>query len=516
MAELRPGLDAFRKAARPGVVIPVWTEFPFDLDTPVTAFAKMRTGAGGECADPSPGSGSGFAFLLESVEGGERWARYSMLGSAPREVWRLAGKDVQTWTQDGGWGNSRPVSDPFADFSAWIGRSTPVADEELPRFWGGAVGYFGYDCVRQVEHLPSVPPDDIGLPDACFMMTDCALIIDNLFSKAIAVTAVEVDEEAARNPDPAYEEAARRLAAWTARLKQVHDLRSGRADAPDGADREGGAARFTGNRSREDFEGAVRRVRDYIAAGDVYQVVVSQRQGGPVRQSVLSLYRTLRRRNPSPYLFLIEFDGMALIGSSPETLVRVADGEVTVRPIAGTRPRGRDQREDAANEADLLADQKERSEHLMLVDLGRNDVGRVAAPGTVSVPRFMEIERYSHVMHIVSEVTGQLRPGRTAVEALRACFPAGTLTGAPKVRAMEIIDELEPTKRGPYGGAAGYVGYGGGTLDVAIVIRTLLVTGGTAYAQAGAGIVYDSRPRTEWEETRHKAGALMDALDSPG
>jgi len=495
-----PGLEGFLALARPGAIVPVHVEVPFDLETPVTAYAKL--------AEPP------FGFLLESVEGGEQWARFSVLGSSPREAWRLDDDRIRTWDPEAGWGEPVRTDDPFADFERWIGRYAPVGVDGLPKFWGGAVGYFGYDTVRWIERLPDAPPKDVDVPDACFLATDRVLVVDNLYSRAYAIAAVRIPEDADADADrdgleAQYREAAGSLAGWIARLDGPHGLPGAKA---------GGAEEpvTEGNRSREDFEAAVDRIREYIVAGDAYQVVVSQRRSSTLGAEPLALYRALRRSNPSPYLFLIDLDGMALVGSSPETLVRVEDGEVTVRPIAGTRPRGATTAEDEALERDLLADEKERSEHLMLVDLGRNDVGRVAEAGTVVVPRFMTVERYSHVMHLVSEVRGRLRPGLGAIDAFRACFPAGTLTGAPKVRAMEIIDELEPTRRGPYGGAAGYIGYGARNLDMAIVIRTLLATGGKAYAQAGAGVVYDSDPGREWEETGHKARVLLRALAEVG
>ncbi|MDX1576978.1 MAG: chorismate-binding protein, partial [Gemmatimonadota bacterium] len=464
---ISPDLEGFLKAARPGALVPVTLEIPFDVDTPVTAFAKLREGP--------------FSFLLESAEGGERWARFSFVGSSPREAWRLDGEEIRIWEPGSGWGDPSPTDDPFADFEGWIRRFEPVQNSALPRFWGGAVGYFGYDTVRWLERLPDAPPDDLGVPDACFMATDRVLVIDNLFSRALAVAAVPVAGDSEPESPPLgdlYERTVEDLRVWAGRLARPHGLPIGGGEG--GADE----IALVRNRSRDDYEAAVQRIREYIRAGDAYQVVVSQRATAGFEGDALELYRALRRSNPSPYLFFIELDGTRLIGSSPETLVRVEDGEVVVRPIAGTRPRGATPAADAAHEADLLGDEKERAEHLMLVDLGRNDVSRVSAPGSVEVPRFMEIERYSHVMHIVSEVSGRLRQGTSAVDAFRACFPAGTLTGAPKVRAMEIIDELEPTRRGPYGGAAGYVGYGAESLDMAIVIRTLLAAGGRVHAQA--------------------------------
>ena len=489
-ARSRPDLETFRALAGPGRVVPVWLELPFDTHTPVSAYARLAR-------EP-------FGFLLESVIGGERWARWTYVGSEPAEAWRLDGDRVRVWRPGRGWGEPSRTEDPFADFGRWIGRWTPARPEGLPRFWGGAVGYFGYDTVRWLERLPDAPPRDVECPDACFLLSDRVLIVDNLFDRALAVKAVRVEEDG----PPAgelYADAVRELEAWTERLREPARLPSfsleAEADVP-----------WRSNRTREDFEAAVERVREYIRAGDAYQVVVSQRLEAPIGADPLLVYRALRTLNPSPYLYFLELDGVRLIGSSPELLVRVEEGSVTVRPIAGTRPRGADAAEDARLARELASDEKERSEHLMLVDLGRNDVSAVARPGSVRVPEFMAIETYSHVIHMVSEVTGALDEGRNALDAFRACFPAGTLTGAPKVRAMEIIDELEPTRRGPYGGAAGYVAFGGEALDMAIAIRTILEKEGTAYVQAGAGIVHDSVPAREWQETLAKARALLRAL----
>lgn len=490
-----PDFHEFCALAHPGAIVPVYIEIPFDLDTPVTAFQKLR--------DPP------FSFLLESAEGAERWARFSFLGSSPRDAWRLTGGEIQTW-KDGVWDSPRLTEDPYADFENWMGHFEPVPTEEIPGFWGGAVGYFGYDMVRWSEKLPNPPPDDVGIADALFIATKNVLIIDNLYSRAFGVTSVPIPHTEKVDLDnlrTRYEKAVKQLGEWLSRLDQPHTLPTLGEDDIDEVE-------LTRNRSKDDYESAVSRIQKYIAAGDAYQVVISQRTSSHFVGDPLQLYRALRQNNPSPYLFFMELDGAHLIGSSPETLVRVEDNEVTLRPIAGTRPRGLSPTEDAAFEASLLADEKERSEHLMLVDLGRNDVSRVATPGSVRIPRFMEIERYSHVMHLVSEVVGALKPGLSAIDAFRACFPAGTLTGAPKIRAMEIIDELEPTRRGPYGGAAGYISYGAQNLDMAIVIRTLLSVADRVYAQAGAGVVYESDPTREWEETEHKAQVLFQALAS--
>jgi anthranilate synthase component 1 len=491
-----PNREVFLDVARPGGIVPVRVEFAFDIDTAVTAYAKVRRGP--------------FGFLLESVEGGERWARFSFLGAEPYEAWRVDGDEIRIWKPESGWGPPTPTGDPFADLQVWISRWKPVAAEGLPRFWGGVVGYLGYDMVRWLERLPDPPERDVEVPDACFLATERVLILDNVYSRATAVRAVRVppDDPADRaSLEALYDEAVASLDEWIERLAAPVALRP---LAPDPE----AEVEVAGNRTQQDFEEAVGRIRDYITAGDAYQVVVSQRAEAAMELEPLDLYRALRMQNPSPYLFFIEMESVRLIGSSPEPLVRVEDAVVTSRPIAGTRPRGRDPEEDERLATELRADEKERAEHLMLVDLGRNDVGRVAQAGSVRVPRFMEVERFSHVMHLVSEVTGVLRDGCTAMDALRACFPAGTLTGAPKVRAMEIIDELEPTRRGPYGGAAGYIGYGADNLDMAIVIRTILAVEGRAYAQAGAGVVYDSVPAREWQETRDKARVLLRALSA--
>jgi len=488
-----PDRDEFRRLAEPGRIVPVYLELPFDTETAVTAYAKLRR-------EP-------FGFLLESVIGGERWARYSFLGSEPRAAWRLEGDRVQRWSPVDGWEEAGPTETPFDDFERWVGRWEPASVPGLPRFWGGAVGFFGYDMVRWLEDLPGGPEKDVECPDACFLLTDRVLAVDNLFDRALAIAAVPVPE--GTDPDTLYDRALEDLRGWLGNLRRPGRLRPFSLRA-------GREVDFRSNRSRQDFEEAVERVREYIRAGDAYQVVISQRMEAAMEREALDVYRALRTMNPSPYLYLLELDGVSLIGSSPEVLVRAEEGEVTVRPIAGTRPRGETPEEDRELAEDLLADEKERSEHLMLVDLGRNDVSRVSEPGTVTVADFMEIEKYSHVIHMVSEVTGRLAEGLTALDALRACFPAGTLTGAPKVRAMEIIDELEPTRRGPYGGAAGYVSYGGTSLDMAIAIRTILAVEGRAFVQAGAGIVHDSVPGREWEETRSKARALLRALAVAG
>ncbi len=484
--------ERFRDLARNSHLVPVWTELLFDVDTAVTAYARL--------ARPPHG------FLLESVVGGERWARYSFLGTDPAAVWRLHGGKATWWTRGAGW---QPIDtdDPLADLSRRLEAYRPASVPELPRFWGGAVGYLGYDVVRQLERLPDAPPDDLDIPDAVFMFTDVVLAIDNLLGRAMVIAAVPVEPGSGEAELRArYDCGLRKVAA------AVHSLRAGPAPMPmELLPEPDSDPDFESTMSREEFEDAVETIRDYIFAGDAFQVVLSQRLRTSLTGSPFELYRVLRSLNPSPYLYFVEVDGVTLVGSSPELLVRVEDDIVTVRPIAGTRPRGATPAEDARLAAELAADEKELAEHRMLVDLGRNDVGRVARSGTVRVSELMAVERYSHVMHIVSRVEGDLKEGLNALDALLAGFPAGTLSGAPKVRAMEIIDELEPARRGPYGGAVGYLAYGGRTMDTAIAIRTLLATGGKAYVQAGAGIVADSDPAAEYEETLNKARALLKA-----
>jgi anthranilate synthase component 1 len=474
-------------------MVPLVREVVLDADTPVAALAKV--------ARPP------FAFLLESLVGGERWARYTFLGTEPREVWRYRGNRVERWTRATGWAAAGETDDPIGHLAEQLRALPAVEVPGLPRFTGGAVGYVGYDVVRTIERLPRPPADTLGLPDAVMMIADSLVILDNLFGRAIVVVNVEVPSGAA----PAllarlYEAAELRLDELVARLGDPHHL------APLGI-REGVAPVPTVSRyPREAFERDVARILEYIKAGDTFQTVLSRRQDAPGAVDPLRLYRYLRALNPAPYLFYLALDDFALVGSSPEVLVRVEGGEVTVRPIAGTRPRGRTAPEDEALGASLLADEKERAEHMMLVDLGRNDVGRVAQYGTVRVTDLLTIERYSHVQHLVSEVRGRLRDGYDALDVFKACFPAGTVTGAPKVRAMEIIDELEPERRGPYAGAVGYVGWGAVNLDTAIAIRAAAVLRDRVAVQAGAGIVADSDPAREFAETEAKAQAVLRAL----
>jgi len=490
--ELRPTFEEFQHHAATATAIPVWCEFLFDVDTAVTAYAKLRRPP--------------FGFLLESVVGGEQWARYSFVGNRVSEAWRLDGDRVSLWTEGEGWREAE-VEDPLADLDARMSAWTPAEIPGLPRFWGGAVGFFGYDLVRRVEHLPDEPENDLGTPDGLFVFTDVVLAIDNLKGRAMAIAVARVDEGADEDElRTAYDEAADRARALVGELNAAPAPGSLELRPEPDAD-----PAFTSSMSREQFESGVETIREYIRAGDAFQVVLSQRLSMELEGEPFDLYRALRSINPSPYLYFLELDGMTLVGSSPEVLVRLEDEVVTVRPIAGTRPRGATPEEDRELAEDLLADEKELAEHRMLVDLGRNDVGRVARYGTVTVPEQMVVERYSHVMHVVSQVEGHLADDRSALDVLAACFPAGTVSGAPKIRAMEIIDELEPVRRGPYAGAVGHISWGGRRMDTAITIRTVLVAGGRAYVQAGAGIVADSVPASEYEETLNKARALLRA-----
>ncbi|MEX2470675.1 MAG: anthranilate synthase component I [Gemmatimonadota bacterium] len=490
--QLFPSFDRFKALSEGAGLVPVWREFLFDVDTAVTAYAKL--------AEPP------FGFLLESVVGGEQWARYTFLGTRPRAAWKLHRGQVSWWTPDAGW-TDVPCDDPLADLDARLEARAPADVPGLPRFWGGAVGYFGYDVVRQIERLPDAPEDDLGLPDGVFMFTDVVLAIDNLKGRAMAIAAVPVepdwDEAELRR---AYDDAAGRTEALVARLAERDAPPPLELDAEPDID-----PPFESASTREEYMAGVERIREYIFAGDAFQVVLSQRLGFDLQATPFEVYRGLRSLNPSPYLYFLELEELSLVGSSPEVLVRVEDGRVIVRPIAGTRPRGATPEEEAALAADMLADEKELAEHRMLVDLGRNDVGRVAEYGSVTVPDLFVIERYSHVMHMVSQVEGQLKKGLGAMDVFRASFPAGTVSGAPKVRAMEIVDELEPVRRGPYAGAVGYFNYGGASMDTAITIRTLVAWKGRGYVQAGAGIVADSDPDKEYEETLNKARALLRA-----
>src|SRR5919109_4110625 len=487
--------DAFLERAKAGGggIVPVIREIVTDADTPVAAFAKI--------ARPP------FAFLLESLVGGERWARYTFLGTEPREAWRYHGARVDRWTPAAGWASAGETHDPIAHLADRLRalRSAPVPG--LPWFLGGAVGYLGYDIVRTIERLPNAPPDILGVPDAVVMIADALVILDNVFGRSLVVANVEVPPDAsAAQRMRLYDAAQERIDGLIARLGTTHQL------APLALQGDGRTLRTESRYPRPAFERDVTKIREYIAAGDIFQAVLSRRQVVTGAVDPLRMYRYLRALNPAPYLFYLTLDDVTLLGSSPEVLVRVEGDEVTVRPIAGTRPRGATPQEDDGLAASLRSDAKELAEHRMLVDLGRNDVGRVARYGSVHVTESLQIERYSHVQHLVSEVRGRLSPGHDALDVFRACFPAGTVSGAPKVRAMEIIDELEPERRGPYAGAVGYVGWGAASLDTAIAIRSASVFKDRVVVQAGAGIVADSDPAREFEETEAKAQAVIKAL----
>jgi anthranilate synthase component 1 len=473
VADVVPDIDAVHRAARDYNLVPVWQTFVEDTETPVSAFLKLR--------------GAGPAFLLESAEQGQRVGRWSFIGYKPRRVvrWSLA---------DGG--------DPYAIAAAEASRHRQAPLPGLPPFAGGAVGFFGYDCVRAVERLPEPNPDVLGLPDMALMLSDVIVAFDHLKHEVTVLANAYIEEDggvevAHARAVESIREVRERLAGPLPR-QEPHDAR------PEPV--------FESNMPRETFEAMVSRIVEYVHAGDAFQVVPSQRWSADVPMEPFSIYRGLRTVNPSPYMYFIDFEDFQLVGASPEPLLTVSGRRASTRPIAGTRPRGATADEDREIAADLLADEKERAEHVMLVDLGRNDLGRVCDPGTVEVEQFMGVETYSHVIHIVSSVAGQLREDVRAVDALRSILPAGTLSGAPKVRAMEIIDELEPVKRGAYGGAVGWLSYTG-QLDTCICIRTVVVKDGVAHVQAGGGTVADAKPDYEYEESRNKARGVVRAVE---
>ncbi|HLO01955.1 MAG TPA: anthranilate synthase component I [Symbiobacteriaceae bacterium] len=484
---MEPRLDRYRQLATEYDLIPVYREILADLETPISVLLKLE--------------GEGPFFLLESVEGGERSARYSFLGFQPFAL--LTHQHGQTRLQVD---ETEEIlqGDPLAHLEQLLARFTVYQPAELPRFWGGAVGSLGYDVVRYWEHLPQSPPDDRSVPDAAFMLPGLVIIFDRVRHKLQLV----VSTRPGADPQGAYRKAEALLD------EVIQKLRGGlpAQPAPNRAAKRSVELPLRSNWQRPDYEAAVETVKAYIQAGDAFQVVPSQRFQTEVRAKPLDIYRALRMLNPSPYLYYLSFGEFKLIGASPELLVRMEKGIATTRPIAGTRKRGATEAEDLALEAELLADAKEQAEHLMLVDLGRNDLGRVCIPGTVKVTDMARIERFSHVMHIVSDVQGEVNPKHSAFDLFRACFPAGTLSGAPKVRAMQVIDELEPTRRGPYGGAVGYFTYDRQTMDTCICIRTVVLRGAQAYIQAGGGVVADSNPAAEFEETVNKAQAVIRAI----
>jgi anthranilate synthase component 1 len=473
-----------------GDLVPVYRTLLADLETPVSVYLKL--------AQVSTAS-----FLLESVEGGEQVGRYSFLGVNPKGMITIQ-NNVATTTRHGVTTTRElsPGEDPLHVIEREFERVRPVRLDGLPRFVGGAVGYLSYDVVRYFERLPDTAVDDLRVPGAAFMLADTLVIFDH----AKHQLTVLANAHNTGSPDDAYDDAVQRIDRIIDALAQPLPYLDEQEQSPALDDD------LRSNVTRDQFEANVRTAKEYIAAGDAFQIVLSQRFSRRTGAPPFTIYRALRALNPSPYMFFLRFnDAFSLIGASPEMMVRLEDGIATVRPIAGTRPRGADEAEDARLAEELLADEKERAEHVMLVDLGRNDLGRVCQYGTVRVPAMMYVERYSHVMHIVSQVQGRIRGGMTAFDLLRATFPAGTLSGAPKVRAMEIIEELEGTRRGPYGGAVGYFSFDG-SMDTCITIRTMMMRGDTVYFQAGAGIVADSDPAREYDETVNKARAVAVAV----
>jgi anthranilate synthase component 1 len=469
-----PTLEKFKALGKRGNLVPVYREVAAGEDTPVSAYLKVKHG--------------GYSFLLESVEGGKQAARYSFIGTEPYRVLS---------TREG------DKADPLNLIAEEMNKHRLVPASGLPDFCGGAVGYLAYETIRRLEELPSPDSDPLALPESVFMLIDTMLIFDHAANKIKIVSHARPDGDADSNYQAAIEKLEELVNRLAQPLKNPQHLI---ADTP------AQPAEISSNLTREEFEANVEKARQYITEGETIQIVLSQRLSRRTNAHPFEIYRALRGINPSPYMFLLDLKDFQLIGSSPEILVRAVNGTVTTRPLAGTRPRGKTKLEDARLEKELRNDEKERAEHIMLVDLGRNDIGRVSLPGTVKVSELMDVERYSHVMHLVTNVEGRLRPELTPFDALRACFPAGTVSGAPKIRAMEAIAELEPDKRGPYAGCVGYFSFSG-SMDTAITIRTIIMTDGTAHVQAGAGIVYNSVPAREYEETMNKARALLNAIE---
>jgi len=484
---LYPSKKDFIKLAKKGNLIPVYSEILADFETPLSAYRKIGA--------------SGYSFLLESVEGGERIARYSFLGGDPSTIFSSKGGKVTI--RESGASRTYSSKDPIEELKKLLARYKFVKVSGLPRFSGGLVGFFGYDIIRFIEDIPDKNPDTLDLPDSLFMLTDTILIFDHVDHKIKVVSNAHVKKNAAS----AYDDAEKKIKSLIARLK---DSSRGKAPAaPVNNSRRPPVIRS--NFTKDGFRKAVIEAKRYIKAGDIIQVVLSQRLETSTNSDPFQVYRALRSINPSPYMYHLKMGGFCLVGSSPEIMVRCEEGRVELRPIAGTRPRGVGEEDDARLEEELLKDPKERAEHIMLVDLGRNDLGKVCDYSSIKVSDLMTVEKYSHVMHIVSDVSGRLRKGRDAFDVIRATIPAGTVTGAPKVRAMEIIDELEKVRRSTYAGSVGYFSFSG-NLDCCITIRTILMKKKMAYIQAGAGIVADSVPSREYKETMNKAGALVKAI----
>ncbi len=490
---LQPTLEEVQRRAHEGTLIPVYLELLADMETPVSAYVKLGAGEG--------------SFLLESIEGGEHLGRYSFLGLDPNSTLTLREGEADL---HGEFGNEAvSYTDPLKLVDSLLQRERPIPLAGLPRFHGGAVGYLSYDLVRYFERLPNAARTGLDLPLGRLAWYNTVVAFDHLRRTLKIITHLPTGGDIAA----AYREAESRLEGLAARLRTPEaGFADGIGSLP-AAPRPSTSLDPRSNQTKEQFEEAVRRAKEYIAAGDALQIVLSQRLSVETQASGLTLYRALRAINPSPYMYYLDYGDFQIVGASPEMLLRVEERTVSVHPIAGTRPRGRTPEEDRRLATELLEDEKERAEHFMLVDLGRNDVGRVSDAGSVRVTQLLEVERYSHVMHLVSHVEGRLRQELRPIDALRAGFPAGTVSGAPKIRAMEIISELEPDSRGPYAGAVGYFGFDG-TLDTAIAIRTVVLQGGVAHFQVGAGIVADSDPEREYQETMNKAGAMLRALGS--
>lgn len=485
---LFPQYDTFEQLTKKGNIIPIYREILADLETPVSTYLKL--------ADGHP-----YSFLLESVEGGERWGRYSFIAWDPRSIFASKGENTAIFRpgQSPKWAASK---DPLNDLRQFMASFKPVDVAGLPRFWGGAVGYASYDMVRFFEKLPNKPADELDLSDAFFLITDKIVIFDHLSHTAKIV--VCIDTSSGKNLKSLYNAAADEIEEIAAKLRKPLKTPVSKPVL--------NAKKINSNVSKSKFEKAVINAKEYIKSGDIIQVVLSQRFSKQTSAEAFDIYRTLRLINPSPYMYYLKLNDFEIVGSSPEILVRKEDSLAETRPIAGTRPRGKTEAEEISLSRELLTDPKERAEHIMLVDLGRNDLARVCASKSVTVPQLMTIEKYSHVIHIVSSVIGRLNPGTDAFDLFRACFPAGTVSGAPKVRAMEIIDEMETTARGTYAGAVGYFSFSG-NMDMAITIRTIVIKNGIAYVQAGAGIVADSVPEKEYQESKNKAAALFAAIE---
>ncbi|HEX9113301.1 MAG TPA: anthranilate synthase component I, partial [Nitrospirota bacterium] len=476
--------------AKKGNLIPVYREILADRETPVSAFQKIDDGRN--------------SFFLESMEGGEKWARYSFLGSRPSIIVKSVGRSVEIVRE--GKARKRPFNrDPLEVIKNVLSAYRPVPDASLPRFYGGAVGFIGYDIVRFFEDLPSREKGGLDTPDLFFMITDTIVIFDNITHMIKVVSNAHVKGKSAA---AAYREATKKIDALVRKLRGGVKGQGARGKGKSKANEHA----LTSNFTKAQYEQAVLKAKEYIKAGDIFQVVPSQRFETGINVEPYEIYRALRLINPSPYMYFLRCGDTTVVGASPEVMVRLEGDRIDLRPIAGTRRRGASEEEDQALASELIADPKERAEHIMLVDLGRNDVGRVSEPGSVQVSELMVIERYSHVMHIVSNVRGRLSADKDAFDVVRACFPAGTVSGAPKIRAMEIIDELEPTRRGPYAGAVGYFGFSG-NMDTCITIRTLVIKNGVAYIQAGGGVVADSDPAAEYQETVNKARAMLRAVE---